>query len=258
MAARDRRARVVEDGDRARSRWSSWMTHGEVVASLRMDGAALDTELNARRKAYTAARSDATTTRALAGEGRQPRPTELASFDPFFSFFLGGVAHPLRRRAGRSGRGQRPPGRGRRAARARRDRLRRARASVPEPVGLARARCRLRRTGRACPPRGEQLALPLGRETDAVDRLRLGERRGDRLVERPERQAGGRRPGHVDLEEVAPRRRCACRPRAAAPSTRPPPARPGTRRPPPPSGPTSRRRAAPRRPRRPSSSVPSR
>jgi glc operon protein GlcG len=65
--------------------------HGEVVASARMDGAALDTELNARRKAYTAARSDATTTRALA-EKVAAAPTELASFDPFFSFFLGGVA----------------------------------------------------------------------------------------------------------------------------------------------------------------------
>jgi glc operon protein GlcG len=65
--------------------------HGEVVASARMDGAALDTELNARRKAYTAARSDATTTRALA-EKVASAPTELASFDPFFSFFLGGVA----------------------------------------------------------------------------------------------------------------------------------------------------------------------
>lgn len=65
--------------------------HGEVIASLRMDGAALDTELNARRKAYTAARSDATTTRALA-EKAAGSPNELASFDPFFSFFLGGVA----------------------------------------------------------------------------------------------------------------------------------------------------------------------
>jgi uncharacterized protein GlcG (DUF336 family) len=56
-----------------------------------MDGAALDTELNARRKAYTAARSDATTTRALAAKAAAS-VTELASFDPFFSFFLGGVA----------------------------------------------------------------------------------------------------------------------------------------------------------------------
>jgi glc operon protein GlcG len=64
--------------------------HGEVVASARMDGAALDTELNARRKAYTAARSDAATTRALAAKvaaGEEP-----ASFDPFFTFFLGGIA----------------------------------------------------------------------------------------------------------------------------------------------------------------------
>jgi len=65
--------------------------HGEVVASLRMDGAALDTELNARRKAYTAARSDALTTRELAAKA-EASATERASFDPFFSFFLGGVA----------------------------------------------------------------------------------------------------------------------------------------------------------------------
>ena len=66
-------------------------THGEVVASVAMTGAARDTYLNAHRKAYTAARSDATTTRQLA-EKVGGTPTELASFDPFFSFFLGGVA----------------------------------------------------------------------------------------------------------------------------------------------------------------------
>jgi len=66
-------------------------THGEVVASIAMTGAARDTYLNAHRKAYTAARSDATTTRQLA-EKVGGTPTELASFDPFFSFFLGGVA----------------------------------------------------------------------------------------------------------------------------------------------------------------------
>lgn len=65
--------------------------HGEVVASARMDGAALDTWENARRKAYTAARSDALTTRELARKVAAA-PTELASFDPQFSFFLGGVA----------------------------------------------------------------------------------------------------------------------------------------------------------------------
>ena len=56
-----------------------------------MTGAARDTYLNARRKAYTAARSDAFTTRQLA-EKAGGSPTELASFDPEFSFFLGGVA----------------------------------------------------------------------------------------------------------------------------------------------------------------------
>lgn len=65
--------------------------HGEPIASLRMDGAALDTELNARRKAYTAARSDALTTGELAAKAAAS-PTERASFDPRFSFFLGGVA----------------------------------------------------------------------------------------------------------------------------------------------------------------------
>lgn len=65
--------------------------HGEAVASLRMTGAALDTLENARRKAYTAARSDVPTTRELAAKVGAI-PTELASFDPQYSFFLGGVA----------------------------------------------------------------------------------------------------------------------------------------------------------------------
>ena len=65
--------------------------HGEVVAAGTMDGAAPDTRLNAQRKAYTAARSDAVSTRALA-EKVGGEPVELASFDPFFTFFLGGVA----------------------------------------------------------------------------------------------------------------------------------------------------------------------
>jgi glc operon protein GlcG len=65
--------------------------HGEPIASLRMDGAALDTYENARRKAYTAARSDQPTTAALADKV-QTSPAELASFDPSFSFFMGGVA----------------------------------------------------------------------------------------------------------------------------------------------------------------------
>ena len=66
-------------------------THGELVAAATMDGAAPDTRLNAQRKAYTAARSDATTTRELAAKARADA-AERVSFDPFFTFFLGGVA----------------------------------------------------------------------------------------------------------------------------------------------------------------------
>ena len=65
--------------------------HGELVAAASMDGAAADTRLNAQRKAYTAARSDVPTTGDLASKVRDD-PAELASFDPFFSFFRGGVA----------------------------------------------------------------------------------------------------------------------------------------------------------------------
>jgi glc operon protein GlcG len=65
--------------------------HGELVAAATMDGAAPDTRLNAQRKAYTAARSDARSTRELA-EKVADDPVELASFDPFFTFFKGGVA----------------------------------------------------------------------------------------------------------------------------------------------------------------------
>jgi glc operon protein GlcG len=65
--------------------------HGELVAAATMDGAAPDTRLNAQRKAYTAARSDARSTRELA-EKVEDDPVERASFDPFFTFFLGGVA----------------------------------------------------------------------------------------------------------------------------------------------------------------------
>ena len=65
--------------------------HGELVAAATMDGAAPDTRLNSQRKAYTAARSDATSTRELAEKVRED-PVERASFDPFFTFFLGGIA----------------------------------------------------------------------------------------------------------------------------------------------------------------------
>jgi glc operon protein GlcG len=66
-------------------------THGELVAAATMDGAAPDTRLNAERKAYTAARSDARSTRELVEKVRDD-PVERASFDPFFTFFLGGLA----------------------------------------------------------------------------------------------------------------------------------------------------------------------
>jgi uncharacterized protein GlcG (DUF336 family) len=65
--------------------------HGELVAAATMDGAAPDTRLNAQRKAYTAARSDATSTGELADKVRD-EPAELQSFDPFFTFFRGGLA----------------------------------------------------------------------------------------------------------------------------------------------------------------------
>src|SRR5438094_9781706 len=64
--------------------------HGELVAAASMDGAAHDTKLNAQRKAYTAARSDARTTRELAAKVAGGEVAQ--SFDPFFTFFLGGVA----------------------------------------------------------------------------------------------------------------------------------------------------------------------
>jgi uncharacterized protein GlcG (DUF336 family) len=65
--------------------------HGELVAAATMDGAAPDTRLNAQRKAYTAARSDALSTRDLAAKVADDA-VERASFDPFFTFFHGGVA----------------------------------------------------------------------------------------------------------------------------------------------------------------------
>jgi glc operon protein GlcG len=65
--------------------------HGEIVAAATMDDAAPDTRLNAQRKAYTAARSDATSTAELAEKARADA-VERASFDPSFTFFKGGVA----------------------------------------------------------------------------------------------------------------------------------------------------------------------
>ena len=65
--------------------------HGELGAAATMDGAAPDTRLNARRKAYTAARSDVRSTSELAAKVAED-PVERASFDSFFTFFKGGVA----------------------------------------------------------------------------------------------------------------------------------------------------------------------
>jgi glc operon protein GlcG len=89
------RARAIVDGvvSEAQGPVSVYVAdaHGELVAAATMDGAAPDTRLNARRKAYTAARSDALSTRDLAAKVAE-EPVERASFDPFFTFFLGGVA----------------------------------------------------------------------------------------------------------------------------------------------------------------------
>ena len=89
----DRARRIVEDVvANARGPVSVFVadTHGELVCAATMDGAAPDTRLNAQRKAYTAARSDARSTEQLAEKVRD-NPVERASFDPFFTFFLGGV-----------------------------------------------------------------------------------------------------------------------------------------------------------------------
>ena len=88
------RARVILDHvvSNAPGPVSVWVVddHGELVAAATMDGAPHDSRLNAQRKAFTAARSDARTTRELADKVRDD-PVERASFDPFFTFFLGGV-----------------------------------------------------------------------------------------------------------------------------------------------------------------------
>ena len=110
-------------------------SHGEVVAAATMDGAAPDTRLNAQRKAYTAARSDARSTGELAEKAREDA-AERASFDPFFTFFRGGVAAFEDGAPRRGGRRQRPSRRGRRGARRLRPPRRRPRAHVTALVGL--------------------------------------------------------------------------------------------------------------------------
>lgn len=93
MRLHQARAIVDEVVARAASPVSVYVAdaHGELVCAATMDGAAPDTRLNAQRKAYTAARSDARSTRELAEKARDD-PVERASFDPFFTFFLGGLA----------------------------------------------------------------------------------------------------------------------------------------------------------------------
>jgi glc operon protein GlcG len=65
--------------------------HGELVAAATMDGAAPETRRSARGRAYVAASSDARSTGELAAKVADD-PVERASFDPFFTFFKGGVA----------------------------------------------------------------------------------------------------------------------------------------------------------------------
>ena len=109
--------------------------HGELVAAATMDGAAPDTRLNAQRKAYTAARSDARSTAELAAKV-SAEPAELASFDPFFTFFKGGVAaFEGGVRVGAIGRQRAARGRGR-PDRARGDRAGGPRPRMTDLVGL--------------------------------------------------------------------------------------------------------------------------
>ncbi len=142
-------------------------THGELVAAATMDGAAPDTRLNAQRKAYTAARSDATSTRELAEKARADA-AERASFDPFFTFFLGGVAvFENGRRVGAVGVSG-LPGRCRRAARDGCDRALVTRR--PAPVGRTCRRC----TGAGTPRcRGRRSTASSGRGRTAPGRRHL-------------------------------------------------------------------------------------
>ena len=94
--------------------------HGEIVACLAMDGAARDTLENARRKAYTAARSDATSTRALAEKMGEHRRSSRASTPVLVLPRRRGRI--LRRPSRRCGRRQRASGGGGRAPRSRGDR----------------------------------------------------------------------------------------------------------------------------------------
>jgi glc operon protein GlcG len=65
--------------------------HGELVAAARMDGSNHDTRFNAQRKAFTVARSGASSTLGL-GEATAGDRMERLNFDPAYTFWPGGVA----------------------------------------------------------------------------------------------------------------------------------------------------------------------
>ena len=95
--------------------------HGEIVAAATMDGAAPDTRLNAQRKAYTAARSDATLDGRARREGARGRG-RARELRPVLHVLPGRRRRVRGRPPGRRGRRERPSGPGRRRARATGDR----------------------------------------------------------------------------------------------------------------------------------------
>ena len=150
--------------------------HGEVVAALRMDGAALDTELTRgarrtrRREATRRPRGSSPGKGERADRARELRPAASRSSSAAWRCFGGG------RRIGAVGVSGLP---GEEDERWRRGDRR----------GRARGAAQVRRGGRRA-PRSEQLALALGVEPDAVDGLAALERCGDRC----RRAAGSARP----------------------------------------------------------------
>ena len=81
---------VVENSG-APSRSSSPTTTVSLSQRRRWTIPAPDTRLNAQRKAYTAARN-VLPPRPILPRGRAGTPQERSDFDPFFTFFQGGVA----------------------------------------------------------------------------------------------------------------------------------------------------------------------
>ena len=161
-------------------------THGEVIAAVAMTGAARDTYLNARRKAYIAARSDALTTRRARRQGRRlpDRARELRSAVQLL---------PRRRRrpsttaarVGAVGR-QRPARRGRRGARDRGRAGGGARCCLPRFLSQVR--------GRRAP--ASAAARPAGRSRAA----------GGRAGRRASEQTASGRPPPTSLPRAGQRR----------------------------------------------------